>query len=92
MKRILWNTAKAEILRANATRGGIGFEDCVTAIERWKILDVFPNPSTNHLDQKMDVLEINDYAYCVPFIESDEEIFLKTLVPSRKYTALYLKG
>ena len=38
----------------------------------------------------MMVPRINDYAYVVPYIETDEEIFLKTVFPSRKHTALYL--
>ena len=36
------------------------------------------------------VLRINDYAYAVPYVETDGEIFLKTVFPSRKHTALYL--
>jgi hypothetical protein len=37
-------------------------------------------------------LEINDYVYYVPFIEDNEKIFLKTIIPSRKYTKKYLGG
>jgi len=33
---------------------------------------------------------INDYAYLVPFVESEEEIFLKTVIPSRKATKEYV--
>ena len=40
----------------------------------------------------MFVLEINHYAYIVPYIENDEHIFLKTCFPSRKHTAIYLTG
>jgi hypothetical protein len=32
---------------------------------------------------------IEGYAYLVPFVESDEEIFLKTIIPSRKATKYY---
>ena len=35
-------------------------------------------------EQKAFVLEINNYVYLVPYLETDEEIFLKTLYPSRK--------
>jgi hypothetical protein len=90
MKKIAWNPEKAAELRNNAIRGNVGFEDCVVALESGKLLDVTPNPSSNHASQKMFVLNINNYAYCVPFVESDTEIFLKTVFPSRKYTALYL--
>ncbi len=37
------------------------------------------------------VLEINNYAYLVPFVETKNEIFLKTIIPSRKYTKKYLE-
>ena len=90
MKRIVWNLEKAVELRSNPTRGGISFEDCVIAIENGKMLEVVPNPSINHPDQKMYVIDIENYVYCVPFVETDSEIFLKTVFPSRKYTAIYL--
>ena len=89
-KKIRWNIEKARQLLADPSRGGISFEDCVIAIEGGKILDIIQNPSINHPTQKMYVLEIEGYAYSVPFVENDEEIFLKTLFPSRKLTAIYL--
>ena len=36
------------------------------------------------------MLEIGGYAYLVPYVETDEEIFLKTVYPSRKFTEIYL--
>jgi hypothetical protein len=91
MKKILWNVEKAAALQSNTIRGNVSFEDCVVALESGKLLDVAPNPSSNHPSQKMFVLNINNYAYCVPFVESETEIFLKTVFPSRKYTSLYLE-
>jgi hypothetical protein len=91
MKKIAWNPEKAAALQNNPTRGKVGFEACVVALESGKLLDVAPNPSSNHPSQKMYVLNIDNYAYCVPFVETDTEIFLKTVFPSRKYTALYLE-
>ena len=38
----------------------------------------------------MYVVAINNYAYIVPFIDGENERFLKTIFPSRKYTKLYL--
>ena len=38
------------------------------------------------------VVEIQNYAYLVPFIEDDEGKFLKTIIPSRKATREYLGG
>ena len=82
---------KAAILSSNAKRGNVTFEDCALAIEDGRVLAIESNPSKNHLKQKMYVLNIGNYAYCVPFVESESGIFLKTIFPSRKFTALYLR-
>jgi hypothetical protein len=37
-------------------------------------------------NQKILVVEIDNYAYLVPFIEDDKGKFLKTIIPSRKAT------
>ncbi len=36
------------------------------------------------------VVNINEYIYLVPYVESEDEIFLKTIIPSRKATKIYL--
>ena len=36
-------------------------------------------------------MNVQGYAYLVPFVESDTEVFLKTIIPSRKATRRYLK-
>jgi len=38
------------------------------------------------------VVDVNGYAYLVPFVESGDEVFLKTIIPSRKATKKYLRG
>jgi hypothetical protein len=38
------------------------------------------------------VVQIDDYVYLIPFIENEHEVFLKTIIPSRKATKKYLKG
>ena len=38
------------------------------------------------------VIGINSYAYLVPYVEDEDEIFLKTIIPSRKATEIYLGG
>lgn len=92
MKKFRWSPDKSAVLQADPTRGRVGFEECVVAIEGGKILAVVSNPSINHPSQRMFVLNINNYAYCVPFVETEEELFLKTVFPSRRFTALYLTG
>ena len=90
VKPIRWNEEKGRALSEDEARGRVGFEECIAAIAAGRILDVVANPSINHPSQRMFVLDIRNYAYCVPFVESETEIFLKTVFPSRKLTALYL--
>jgi hypothetical protein len=90
-KTIKWNPEKAELIRKDETRGGFSFEECIIAIEGNGILDIVQNPSSNHCSQLVYVLNLEGYAYLVPFVETADEIFLKTMIPSRKHTALYLK-
>lgn len=92
MKKFIWNSEKSEIVKSGMGRRNISFERCVVAIQNKGILDVVSNPSSNHPNQKMYVLEIDNYAICVPFVETEKEIFLKTIFPNRKLTAHYLRG
>lgn len=91
-KTIRWDPKKSSWLKRNLERGGVSFEECAMLIAEGRILDSITNPSANHSDQNVFVLEINGYVYLVPYVENDAEIFLKTLYPSRKFTALYLNG
>ena len=91
MKKVIrWNLGKNRKLLNDETRGNINFEDCVIAIEEKRVLADLPNPSDKRDNQRIYILEINSYAYVVPYVENDEEIFLKTIFPSRKHTAIYL--
>ncbi len=36
--------------------------------------------------QMISVVEVDGYVYLVPFVETETEIFLKTIIPSRKAT------
>ena len=90
MKRIIWNAGKALSLKNNALRNNIGFEECVIAIEEGRVLADIGNPNPRFPTQRIMILQIKDYAYVVPYVETDEEIFLKTVFPSRKHTAIYL--
>jgi hypothetical protein len=46
-----------------------------------------------YVNQKLYLIEYNDYIYVVPFLinEKEKEIFLKTIYPSRDYTKKYLQ-
>ena len=70
---------------------GISFEEIAYLIESGQILGIEENPGRSN--QKMYILEIENHIVIVPFVEKDNEIFLKTAFPSRKYTKRYrLKG
>ena len=49
-----------------------------------------PNEET-YSHQRMFIVAIEGYAYLVPYVETDREIFLKTIIPSRKATKQYLE-
>jgi uncharacterized DUF497 family protein len=88
MKRNNWNPQKNDLLKQ---KRGIGFEDIIVAILGNKILDIVQHPQKERSSQKYLIVEINDYAYVVPFVETEEERFFKTIFPSRKYTKIYLR-
>ena len=86
MKIFDWSDEKNEWLQKNR---GIDFEEIVFYLaEEGHLLDVISSP--NHPGQMMFVLEVNSYVYIVPFVETDDEVFLKTIFPSRKATHYYL--
>jgi hypothetical protein len=38
------------------------------------------------------VVGVDRYAYLFPYVENQEELFLKTIIPSRKATEKYFGG
>jgi hypothetical protein len=86
---IRWDPEKEEGLRQAEDRGGVTFADCVVAIEEGRVLDDVPHPTREN--QRLLVLAIEGCAYVVPYVpEPDGGLFLKTALPSRKYTTIYL--
>ena len=56
-------------------------------------MDIFEHPNQERYPgQKISVVLVEDYAYLVPFVENEEEIFLKTIIPSRKATKQYIRS
>jgi len=84
MKYFNWSVEKNEILKQ--TRG-ISFEEIVYLIQSGNLLGIEGNPG--YPNQKIYIVEVDNYAVIVPFVETDTEIFLKTAFPSRKYTKRY---
>ncbi len=85
-----WNAGKNRLLQQQR---GVGFEDVVFYIGTGGLLDVLAHPNQQRYPgQRMFVVRMRDYAYLVPFVESESEVFLKTIIPSRKATRAYLSS
>ena len=87
MKPIVWSAEKNELLKAER---GVSFEDVVFHMLAGDILDTFDHPNQERYPgQRLHVLAIEEYVYLIPFVETEDEVFLKTIIPSRKATRQY---
>jgi uncharacterized DUF497 family protein len=87
MKTYAWNSEKNELLKKER---GISFEEIVLNIQLGNELDLFEHPNKERYPgQKILVVLVEGYVYLVPFVENGEELFLKTIIPSRKATKHY---
>jgi len=85
-----WNYEKNLKLKAER---GISFEQVVMHIERGDILDVVQHPNQKkYPNQQIIVVDIDNYAYLIPFVKDENGKYLKTIIPSRKATRDYLGG
>jgi hypothetical protein len=88
MKSMNWNTEKNLVLKESR---GDCFEDVVFFIERGDVLDDYRHPNQQESPgQRIMVIGISNYAYLVSYVENEEELFLKTIIPSRKATQKYI--
>ena len=79
-----WNPEKNQLLLRER---GVSFERIVFEIASGNELAVLEHPNQERYPgQKISMVQVEDYVYAVPFIETDLEIFLKTIIPSRKAT------
>lgn len=89
MKLFEWDDNKNEVLKSSRN---ISFEEIVFYIANDFILDIVPHPNpSKYPNQRVFIINIDNYAYLVPFIEKNEIVYLKTVIPSRKATKKYLK-
>lgn len=88
MKLIDWDELKNIQLK---TERNVCFEDVQTALEESRLLaeEAHINPK-RYPNQRLFVVNINNYAYLVPYVEDETKLFLKTIIPSRKATKQYL--
>jgi uncharacterized DUF497 family protein len=90
-KTIRYSLEKNEILKEQR---GISFEDVILSIEDGNLLDDLEHPNKEkYPNQNMFIIliKIKDYVHVVPYVEDDDSIFLKTIIPSRKMNKKYNK-
>ncbi len=68
---------------------GVSFEIVVSYLENGEVLAIVPGKG-KYVHQQQFIIVMWGYAYIVPFVEKGSEIFLKTIIPSRKLTKIYL--
>ncbi|MCK4505677.1 MAG: BrnT family toxin [Candidatus Aegiribacteria sp.] len=90
MKLFDWNDEKNELLKKER---GVSFEEIVYHITHGGLLNTIEHPNQKkYSEQRIFIVNVEGYACIVPFVETETRIFLKTIIPSRKMTGLYLRG
>jgi len=90
MKLFDWNDEKNQQLKNGRD---VTFEEIVYHITHNGLLDIIEHPNQKiYPGQRIFIVNVEDYAYLVPFVEDAENFFLKTIIPSRKMTRHYLGG
>ncbi|EAQ76440.1 MULTISPECIES: hypothetical protein [unclassified Synechococcus] len=87
MKPFAWRPEKNAQLLAERR---LCFEAVVVAIEAGDLLDVLEHPNPQRYPgQRILVVRLHGYIHLVPMIETEEHLFLKTIIPSRKANRVY---
>lgn len=90
MKYFDWNDEKNELLKKLR---GVSFEQVVLAIVTGDLIDRIKHPNPEkYPNQKIFLVQIDNYIYSVPYVEDDKAIYLKTIIPNSKATKRYLGG
>ena len=81
-----YSEEKNEILFNNR---GITFNNVIESIAENGILLDFEHPNKDkYPDQRILVISINKYPYCVPYTKKGDTLYLKTIYPARKFKNL----
>ena len=71
----------------------ISFEDIIFHLHHDGLVDDISHPNKDKYPrQRIFFVSIDAYIYLIPYVEHENEIFLKTIIPSRKATKKYLGG
>lgn len=85
-----WRGQKNAALRE---KYGFGFERVLVALTENDLLAVREHPNRDrHRHQGQLVVEIEGYAWVVPFVEKDAGILFETMFPGRRATKEFLEG
>lgn len=88
MEHYNWSNEKNEKLK---TERGISFEQVVLSITNDGLKAVYKHSNNEkYPNQSILVVEIERYCYLVPYVEDAKGKFLKTIIPSRKATKMYM--
>ena len=88
MKVFNWSAEKNEML---ISERGVSFEDAVFHIQAGGLLDeIVHHNIVDYTEQRIFIVLIADNVYLVPYVEDEDQVFLKTIIPSRKFTRMYL--
>ena len=81
MKPFAWSPEKNVQLIAERQ---LCFESVVVAIEAGELLDVFEHRNQQRYPgQRVLVVQLEGYVHLVPYVETAEHFFLKTIIPNR---------
>lgn len=90
MKRFKWD--ELNNVQLQETRG-ISFEEILEDIKNDQVIEKTEHPNQfRYPNQKVFIINHNNYCYIVPFVEDEDVYFLKTIIPSRKATKKFLKN
>lgn len=83
-----WNPEKNEWLKRERK---ISFEDVAFHLSQGDVWRISEHPDQKtYPGQWIYFVIVNDYIYLVPYQQAPDSIFLKTIIPSRKATKMYL--
>jgi uncharacterized DUF497 family protein len=81
-----YSEEKNEIL---FNKRGVTFINVIESIAENGILLDFEHPNKEkYPDQRILVVSINNYPYCVPYNKTGDTLFLRTIYPARKFKNL----
>ena len=86
-KEVIWNNEKNKWLKEVR---GISFEEVIACIDHGGLIHRILNPNQDkYPGQEEFIISCKEYVYIIPFEETRQYYFLKTIIPSRKAKKKY---